>query len=164
MSFPIDPAVLLDPDTPAASIPSQTAMAGRLAKDSVAPACSSVITDMKVEGSNLVLTLARPTDADKAKDPKNFQIMVNGSTFLARAGDIVFEPRSRRVTFRHLPLHPSDHVRVTVLGLWDVNPYIPAPSVTCHMQVPKKPRSLVGVSMALALLLGAIAVVAYIVH
>jgi hypothetical protein len=179
MSSAIDPAVLLDPDNPTPSIPAQTAMQGRLAPREGArlgaghppggylggyeqeESCSSAITDIKVEGGNLVLTLARPTVSDKATDPKNYQVMVNGSTFLPQSDDIIYDPRSRSVTFRRLPLHPGDHVRVTVLGLWDANPYIPAPSVTCHMQIPKR-RRVLGFSVFLALLLGVIVVVAYV--
>jgi hypothetical protein len=136
MSSVIDPAVLLDPNRPSPPDLAGTAMGGRLSEqESLETSPASKITGCSAQGSKVILTLAEAADRRAAEDPKNYLVMVNGQTYLLPAGAISYNSQHRTVTLSDLPLRPGDQVAVTVMGLWDSNKDIPAPSVTVRAQV-----------------------------
>jgi hypothetical protein len=133
-----DLAVLLDPDRPDRPLPSHTAMQGRLAGEH-AESCdttASKIAALEVRGSTLVLTLSDGVEKAIAEDPKNYLVMINGGNYLLPRGAVSYDPRATTVTLRGIPFSRRDHIRVTVLGLWDRVENIPGPSVTRHAVVP----------------------------
>ena len=159
MTSIIDPAVLLDPDRPERSLPSHTAMQGRLAGDH-APAdavAASRIAAFDARGSTLVLTLTEDVDKAIAEEPKNYLVMINGGNYLLPRGAVSYDPRGKIVTLRGIPFSPGDHVGVTVLGLWDRVENIPGPTVTCHIVVPRRPHR--GRTVALLIAGGAVVVI-----
>jgi hypothetical protein len=141
MSSVIDPAVLLDPNRPSPPDLQGTAMKDRLSeKESLEVSPASKIIGCTAQGPKVILTLAEAVDRSAAEDPKNYLVMVNGQTYLLSAGAISYDSQHRTVTLRDLPLRPGDQVAVTVMGLWDSNKDIPAPSVTVRTQVLRASR------------------------
>jgi hypothetical protein len=141
MSSVIDPAVLIDPNRPSPPDLAGTAMEGRLSKkECLESPPASKITGCIAQGSKFILTLAEAVDRNAAEDPKNYLVMVNGQTYLLAAGAIAYDSQHRTVTLRDLPLRAGDQVAVTVMGLWDSNKDIPAPSVTVRTQVLRASR------------------------
>jgi hypothetical protein len=86
------------------------------------------------------VTLTEDVGRARAEDPRHYLVMINGTTHLLQAGALTYDPATRTVTFRRLPIHPGNSVAITLLGLWDHLPHIPSQSVTCRTRVPESAR------------------------
>jgi hypothetical protein len=100
------------------------------------------IEDCRVENGKLLVILREAVDARRAEDPPNYLVTINGSVQILPPRTVTYDQGSRTIRFDNLELRPGDFVTVTLIGLWDQNPYIPGPTVICHIRVPprRQPR------------------------